>query len=348
MSTVYSTPLWLGSCWYDITVKTAAGAVVTAQQGSLQQSAAAGDDGRCRLKLPRKGSWNITASGGGYTAEKTILVPEVAELTLPLISEILEENSWATIAKVAAEGRAQQYWAVGDTKKLVLSGTVGLVEFDEFEVSAFIIGFDHNAEKEGTGRIHFQLGKVGETTISFTEGHFGGYLKGVATGFTMQSDGTNTGGWAESHMRKDILGSHVADAMHPITGTLLAALPEKLRAAMKPCTKYTDNVGDDNCEEASITATQDWLFLLSEFEYGGIYASANEFEQNYQQRYAYYAAGGSGVKKRHNCMTQTSCDWLRSPTEVDPGYCCINRQGECDWEAPEASYGVAPAFTVGT
>ena len=57
--------------------------------------------------------------------------------------------------------------------------------------------------------------------------------------------------------------------------------------------------------------------------------------------------GGSGVKKRHNCMTQTSCDWLRSPTEVDPGYCCINRQGECDWEAPEASYGVAPAFTVG-
>lgn len=273
---------------------------------------------------------------------KTLIVPAP---TGP--NKILDKNTWEVIKQVAAEGRAQQYWAVGDTKKLVLSGTVGLVEFNEFEVNAFIIGFDHNAEKEGTGRIHFQLGKVGETTISFTEGYFGGYRKGVATAFTMRIDGTNTGGWAESHMRKDILGSHVADAMHPITGTLLAALPEKLRAAMKPCTKYTDNVGDDNCEEASITATQDWLFLLSEFEYSGVYVYANEFEQNYQQRYAYYAAGGSGVKKRHSNMTQASCDWLRSPKEVDQGYCCINRQGECDWEAPEASYGVAPVFTVG-
>ena len=64
---------------------------------------------------------------------------------------------------------------------------------------------------------------------------------------------------------------------------------------MKPCTKYTDNTGN-SMEAAAVTATQEWLFLLSEWEYYGARTMANEGEQSFQQQYAYYAAGGSPVK----------------------------------------------------
>lgn len=74
---------------------------------------------------------------------------------------------------------------------------------------------------------------------------------------------------------------------------------------MKPCTKYTDNTGN-SMEAAAVTATQEWLFLLSEWEYYGARTMANEGEQSFQQQYAYYAAGGSPAKMRHNRTTATA------------------------------------------
>ena len=62
---------------------------------------------------------------------------------------------------------------------------------------------------------------------------------------------------------------------------LLALLPEELRTVMKPCTKYTDNTGN-SMEAAAVTATQEWLFLLSEWEYYGARTMANEGEQSFQ------------------------------------------------------------------
>ena len=36
-------------------------------------------------------------------------------------------------------------------KKIVLNGTVGTVQFNNFETYVYIIGIDHNKEIEGTG-----------------------------------------------------------------------------------------------------------------------------------------------------------------------------------------------------
>lgn len=41
----------------------------------------------------------------------------------PAADTVLENNSWETIAQIAAAGKAQEYWNIGDTKKLTLSGT---------------------------------------------------------------------------------------------------------------------------------------------------------------------------------------------------------------------------------
>ena len=95
-----------------------------------------------------------------------------------------------------------------------------------------------------------------------------GSFSDLAGAFTMNTTATSEGGWQGCHMRQEILGSDSSDVLAPKEGTLLALLPEELRTAMKPCTKYTDNTGN-SMEVAAVTATQEWLFLLSEWEYYG-------------------------------------------------------------------------------
>ena len=147
-------------------------------------------------------------------------------------------------------------------------------------------------------------------------------------------------------MRQQILGSDCADALAPAEGTLLALLPRELRAVMKPCTKYTDNTGN-SMEAAAVTATREWLFLLSEWEYYGARTMANAGEQNFQQQYAYYAAGNSPAKMRHNRITATARDWCRSPAAGWEGFCHVNKDGTAYYEAPNADLGIAPAFVLG-
>lgn len=118
-----------------------------------------------------------------------------------------------------------------------------------------------------------------------------GSFSDLAGAFTMNTTATSEGGWQGCHMRQEIAGSDSGDVLAPKEGTLLALLPEELRAVMKPCTKYTDNTGN-SMEAAAVTATQEWLFLLSEWEYYGARTMANEGEQSFQRQYAYYAAGG--------------------------------------------------------
>ena len=69
----------------------------------------------------------------------------------------LKNMSWADIRKVSDAGLADDYWAVGDAKQIKVNGTVGSTAIN-MDVWAFILGFDHNSAKEGSNRIHFQIG----------------------------------------------------------------------------------------------------------------------------------------------------------------------------------------------
>ena len=263
-----------------------------------------------------------------------------------VVSNVLNENSWLTISKVAELGEAQNYWSVGDSKEIVLNGTVGTTSFNNEAVSVFIIGFDHNAAVEGGGRIHFQLGKKDGTPIALVDGMYGGY-KYTAGYFIMNTEDSSTGGWADCQMRQTVLGSNSASATNPNANTLLAALPEDLRAVMKPCPKYSDNVGGEENAASAVTATSDWLFLLSEYEYFGERTYANSAEQNYQAQYAYYSAGNSKVMYRHNKTTANANVWCRSvAVEYDPTFCYVTNSGTTDWEDSTGDMGVSPGFCI--
>lgn len=257
----------------------------------------------------------------------------------------LDTMSWADIRKVSDAGIAKDYWAVGDAKGLQINGTVSATSINQ-KVYAFILGFDHNSGREGTNRIHFQIGKTAATgtQICFVDAQYANWNGTFTMNGSTSSNSTNAGGWNGCSMRNTLLSQN---PLSPGSKSFMAALPSDLRAVMKSVTKYSDNTGGTTNAASAITATTDYLFLLSEWEVQGARTYASQYEQNYQQRYAYYANGNSKVFYRHSATGSTARWWLRS---VYAGYsnyfCYVNLDGSATYGASGNSRGVAPAFCV--
>lgn len=278
---------------------------------------------------------------------------------LSAVSTVLNDNSWETISAISAAGTGANYWSVGDAKTITLSGTVGSVSLNT-SLNVFIIGFDHNSAKEGTG-ISFSGFKTTDATkkdVCLVDGSYNSYSSS-ATSFTMNpgtsSSSTNSGGWKKAKIRKNILGSTdvengdatSAATTSPVTNTLMAALPADLRAVLKPITKYTDNVGNKSTAASSITPTVDYLPLMAEFEVFGTRSYANTNEQTYQAQYQYYKNGKSKVKYKHSDVTTAASWWLRSPNASgSASFCCVYSGGSANYYDSRYSFGLAPAFLV--
>ena len=281
----------------------------------------------------------VSYSEGGVTKTDT------QAITVTTISNTLNSNSWATIKAVSDAGQGDNYWDVGDTKQITINGKVGNTNISNLAINVFIIGFNHNASREGSNRIHFKIGKIGNTQVGLCDSEYGNYTS-TSGAFTMNTSNTNSGGWANSHMRKTVLGSD-ASPTSPRANTLLAALPADLRAVMKPITKYSDNTGGGNNTASYVTSTTDYLPLLSEFEYHGTRTYANSAEQNFQQQYAYYQAGNSKVHYKHNATGTAAYAWCRSvyATNTHQG-CRVHTDGTASSSGANTSWAVAAGFAA--
>ena len=276
-------------------------------------------------------------------------------------SNVLNDNDWETIAKAYQDGIAQDLWPVGSTKQIILNGLVGTQQFNNFALDVFIIGYDHNAEREGPG-ITFELGKVGGKDICLVDSHYNSSSTSGAKWFNMNHSGdTNSGGWKGCDLRYDILGSTNVNngdatstcATSPVANTLMAALPADLRAVMKPMNIWTDNTGGINDTASYMTKTVDYLPLLAECEiFGSGYGwdgsgYANSAEKNYQQQYQYYKNGNSKVKYRHNSTGSTVIWWGRSPGANNRArFCGVDAGGGAYGNSARFSLGVAPIFRI--
>lgn len=223
-----------------------------------------------------------------------------------------------------------------------LSGTVGSLTFSG-TYYAFIIGFNHNSSYEGSNRIHFQFAKTaqtGGTDVCFTDSIYGS----TGGGFRMNTTNSNSGGWASSNMRTALCGTSITS----YSGTFIAALPSELRSALKSVTKYTDNTaGGGGSTSSYVTATTDYIFLLSEYEVFGSISYANTNEASKQAQYAYYSAGNSKIKYKHSATTTAACWWLRSPYASDShGFVRVYTDGTVNSVNAYYSYGFAPGFCV--
>ena len=147
----------------------------------------------------------------------------------------------------------------------------------------------------------------------------------------MNTTSTNAGGWEACLMRKNIM---------PL---IKAAFPADLQAVIKPSTIFTaPDTGD-----IELTATEDDVFLLAEYEVFGVRTIASTQEQNYLKQYAYYSAGNSKVKYKHNSVSSAAYWWERSPVSAkSANFCNVNINGSARSGGADNSRGVSPAFKV--
>lgn len=289
------------------------------------------------------GSATITVSVGAdtnYTAPSS----KTFTVAVTLVSKTLSSNSWAVIKAVSDAGQGANYWSVGDTKRITLNGKVGAYTFSNFNVDVFILGFNHNSSKEGSNRIHFQIGKVSGKAVALCDSQYNG--SGSSAMFHMNSSDSNSGGWNGSYMRKTLLGNSNTPAS-TLENSLMAALPSDLLAVMKTVTKYTDNTGGGSNSSGNVTATADYLFLLAEFEVFGTRYWANQYEQNSQKQYDYYKAGNSRVAYNHSAVSTAVWWWLRSAYyNGSGGFCGVGTDGGYGDGSAYYSAGLRPGFAV--
>ena len=353
---------------YSITVNVTNGTYVGAEEITTRETA--------QISItPSDGYINpetITVVGADYTWDAhsgaielsnptdEVIITVACEVEPLPTPESLEQASWADIKRLSDAGQGANYFSIGDTKSIVLNGTVGTLELNNYTTYIYIIDFNHNSAVEGTG-ISFGGFKTAGTSgddVALCDSYYNSSLFDGTKWFNMNHSGSiNTGGWKSCDLRYDILGSvEVKDQQNatsaavtdPVINTLMAALPSELRAVLKPVTKYTDNIGGGSGSvEANVTSTVDYLFLLAEKEIFGSISYANTNEGSHQSQYSYYISA-SKIKYNHSSISSRGVNWWeRSPSASDHDYFCrVSYDGRSLNNSAVTSYGLSPAFVV--
>ena len=330
MSVIYGNPIIAGGGGLELVANVADGATVTATLGSKTVTGVS-SGGQARLKIPQEGKWRVSATSGALVSvPQEISVP--ATIDIALVAQELNDNSWAAIKQVSDANMGANFWSVGDCKEVTMNGKVsdGLT-LTNYSAWVYIIGFNHNAEREGNG-IAFQGFKVTKsgTPVCLVDSGYDS-VKSDGTWFNIKNSNSNSGGWQASLMRKNVM---------PL---IKAAFPADLQAVIKTSTIYTAaGTGDIAC-----TASDDDVFLLGEYEVFGARSNATTEEPNYLKQYSYYSAGNSKVKYRHNSTGSAASWWLRSPSSnKSTSFCRVTVGGMTNDYSVKASFGVSPCFKV--
>lgn len=253
------------------------------------------------------------------------------------VSNTLNDNSWETIKKVSSFGIAQNFWAIGDCKSVTLNGKVSSgLTLSNYTAFVYIIGFDHNSEREGTG-IAFMGFKTEQTNGKFvclTDDHYGyDVYSGHYFNIYPQTGDYRTSLWSGCYMRNVVM---------PL---IKAAFPTDLQAVVKTSSIYSEQISGNNI---TMAALNEEVYLLAEYEVFGTRKYATTSEPNFLKQYAYFAAGNSKVAYRHNYLFNKAQWWERSMCADDAlKHCLVYDSGSASYASNGTwSYGVAPCFKV--
>ena len=327
-----------------ITVTRAGDGAITATSSSTSVATVSVSGNTVTVTGKAYGSATITvkvAEGTNYTAPAN----KTCAVQVNLFNATLNSNSWAAIKAASDADEGANYWSAGDTKTITINGNVGNFTFSNLSINAFILGFNHNSSKEGTHRIHWQIGKINGTMVGLCDSQYNSNQSSNGY-FNMNPSNSNSGGWKDSYMRTTLLGNSNSPTS-PLANSLMAALPSDLRAVMKSVTKYTDNTGNSSNSSGNVTATTDYLWLLAEFEVQGGRSYANQYEQNSQLQYDYYKAGNSKIAYRHTAVGTAVWWWLRSPSySTNTYFCRVYTSGGSNYYYAYYSAALLPGFAT--
>lgn len=225
----------------------------------------------------------------------------------------LENTSWEDIATVSASHMGANYWQIGDKKSIVLNGISWDRDYEgstgtkyyvnNFTTYVFIIGFDHNADLEGSG-ISFGTFKDASGqdyaigSCSFAKNYlynaWGSFPARYS--FLGSTDVPNTE-WSikPSSRTKSDKGQNATStcATNPLENSLMSCFPSDLRAVMKPISKQY-NFAD----YPYVSRLIDYLPLMSEKEVVGNSKYSVNGNLITDMQYDYYKNGNSTKKYR--------------------------------------------------
>lgn len=184
-------------------------------------------------------------------------------------------------------GVADELFSVGDTKDIVVGSETLTTE---------IVGFNHDPLAEGGGYAPMTFG-----------------LKNLmATTAPMNATNSNVGGYWESDMHKDTLGTQI-----------FLSLPGELYGVMKLVNK---NASAGNMA-ATIETQATKIFLFSVNEVAGT-QSGSWVSNNEGSQYPVFSSDGSRVKKLSNGAGAAQWWWLRSPRlRYSTSFCGVGSAG---------------------
>lgn len=209
------------------------------------------------------GTYTFTATRDGQTNTTPLEVTEskLYELSMGLVSTVLNENEWEVISSVSTNRLGANYWSIGDIKMIDINGTITDTTFSD-TYGVFIASFSHNSSVEGSGILFhgFKNNLTEKKDIC------------LYANFQMNTSGITTNGWSGSYMRSTIIPQFEN------------AIPSDLKNVVKTSTIYSHNYtgGSQNDNASYVTATQDKFYLLAEFEIFGSRSYANSYEKNHQ------------------------------------------------------------------
>ena len=291
------------------------------------------------VKVNGFGVYTISYEIASKTDAKTITINKIGLYSVNCYIVSFATDPYSKISTVSKNGTASALYAIGDTKAVVLNGTVGCTNFSNKTAYMFIVAFDHNSSVEMAGAHHIicsfaQSAETGGKDIAFTDSLYKTQTSNPS--FHMNSSETNSGGWASSYMRQTICSQ------------FKNAMPSDLRAVLRSRTIYTDNTGGGGGNNSSnVTATTDTVYLPSEFEVQGNRWSANSYEQNHQQQLAYYKNGASKIRYKSDDTSTAALWWYRSPLYYDWRHFCGGfPDGSTFADSANYAFGFAPLITI--
>lgn len=244
-------------------------------------------------------------------------VATFAELVPPTSVKTFGECTWAEIKAVASSGyknssnqwcilrngAEEVWWDIGDEKTITLT--------DGEEVTLMIYDFQHDDLPNG-----------GKAPLTIGMKHL------LATTASMNSTGTNSGGWGSSKMRTTTIPA------------IYNRLPGELQGVISDVYKYTSA----GSQSTTINTTVDSLFLFSEVEVDGTTTSVYCDEGT---KYPVFTNDSSRIKKLSNGTGSADSWWLRSPsTGSTNGFPCVSGYGRVYSDDASYTYGVAFGFCV--
>lgn len=251
----------------------------------------------------------VNASAGANYQAKSASISVSADIGPVGVS--FATDSWETIAAVAENGTASQFYSIGDTKNITISG-VGTITLE-------IADFDHDYLSGSTSASKAGISMITRDLLPATR--------------QMNSSKTNVGGFP-------------ASALYDyLNGTILNGLPSDLRSALKTTYKWYGT--GNNTTNGQWHGSKVWIPL--EYEMFGTTTLSPETEHSTgnARKYPIFTDDASHVKRLNNGSGGANWYWEASPRASNAThFCAVASYGSASDSGASSALGVCFGLSI--